>query len=256
MATDRARGTDALILLVSIALLVAIWAVAAAIAQSRVVPSPGAVLEFVAQEARSGELWHHLASTLARVAAAFVLAMAIGTAAGVALGSNRLADRLFDPWLVLLLNMPALVVIVLAYIWFGLTEAAAVGAVALTKIPNVVVTVREGARALDPGLRDVAAVFRFGRLRTLRHVVLPQLQPYLAAASRNSVALIWKIVLVVEMLGRSNGIGFQIHTYFQFFDVRAIVGYALVFVLVMLAVEIALIQPMERRATRWRKRDA
>ena len=86
--------------------------------------------------------------------------------------------------------------------------------------------------------------------------MLPQLQPFFAAATRSGVALIWKIVLVVELLGRSNGVGFQIYTYFQFFDVRAILGYSLAFVVVMLVVELVIVQPVERRATRWRKRDA
>ena len=63
--------------------------------------------------------------------------------------ASALADRLGDPWLVLLLNLPALVIIVLAYIWAGLTETAAIAAVALNKLPDATVTVREGARSLD-----------------------------------------------------------------------------------------------------------
>ena len=65
--------------------------------------------------------------------------------------------RLGQPWLVFFLNLPALVTIILAYIWIGLVESAAILAVALNKIPNVVVTVREGARALDRGLLEMAA---------------------------------------------------------------------------------------------------
>ena len=144
----------------------------------------------------------------------------------------------------------------LAYIWFGLNEAAAIGAVAVNKIPNVVVTMREGARALDPRYAEMAAVYRFGPLDRIRHVLLPQLQPYLAAASRSGIALIWKIVLVVELLGRSNGVGFQIYLYFQLFDVAAILAYTLAFVAVMLLIELLLVQPFERHATRWRRRPA
>ena len=242
--------------LLSLAGLVALWAVVAYLAQSRVLPPPYAVAVFLAAETASGELFYHLGITLWRVAAAFVLAMTIGTAIGLALGSDRRLNRFFDPWLVLFLNIPALVVIVLAYVWFGLNEAAAIGAVAVNKIPNVAVTLREGTRALNPALSDLAKVYRFGRLQTLSDVILPQLQPYLAAASRSGIALIWKIVLVVELLGRSNGVGFQIHLYFQLFDVAAVLGYALAFVAVMLIVEIALLQPLERRATRWRPRNA
>lgn len=252
----RSRASDLLIALFSIALLLALWAVAAAIAQSRVLPPPGPVFAFIRDEALNGELFFHLGMTLLRVLFAFIIAMALGAAAGIAMGLHRFTDRLFDPWLVLLLNIPALVVIVLAYIWFGLNEAAAVGAVALTKIPNVAVTVREGTRALDLALGEMAKVFRFPPMRVLRHVILPQLQPYFAAATRAGVALIWKIVLVVELLGRPNGVGFQIYTYFQLFDVRAIMGYSLAFVIVMLLVEFLIVQPLERRATRWRKRDA
>jgi NitT/TauT family transport system permease protein len=194
--------------------------------------------------------------TLWRVAVAFVLAMTTGTAIGLLLGRNRLVNQVFDPWVVLFLNIPALVIIVLAYIWFGLNDAAAIGAVALNKIPNVIVTMREGARSLDPDYHEVAEVYRFSRWSRFRDVVLPQLQPFVAAASRSGIALIWKIVLVVELLGRSNGVGFQIHLYFQLFDVAAILGYTLVFVAVMLAIEVLVLQTYEKRATRWRVRNA
>jgi NitT/TauT family transport system permease protein len=63
-------------------------------------------------------------------------------------------------------------------------------------------------------------------------------------------------VLVVELLGRSNGVGFQIHLYFQTFDVRAILAYTLVFVAVMISIEFALVQPLEKRALRWRQAPA
>ena len=241
---------------VSLLGLLAIWWIAAVIADSRVLPAPPAVLEALHRDAATGELWFHLGMTLMRVFFAFVTAMVIGSAIGIALGMSASANRFFDPWLILFLNIPALVVIVLAYIWFGLNEVAAIGAIAVNKIPNVVVTMREGARALDSQLAEMAAVYRFGRAKILRHVILPQLQPYFAAASRSGLALIWKIALVVELLGRSNGVGFQIHLYFQLFDVAAILAYTLAFVVVMLLIEFLLVQPLEARSTRWRPKRA
>src|ERR1700749_3209305 len=113
--------------------------------------------------------------------------MALGSAIGYLMGRNRLANRLGDPWLVLLLNLPALVIIVLAYIWAGLTETAALAAVVLNKLPLATVTVREGARALDRNLDEMAAVFRMSLWKRLHHVILPQLSPYLAAASRSGL---------------------------------------------------------------------
>ena len=84
-------------------------------------------------------------------------------------------------------------------------------------------------------------------------MVLPQLTPYIMAAARSGLALIWKIVLVVELLGRSDGVGFQIQLFFQLFDVPSILAYTLAFVVVVQAIELAILQPLERRANRWRR---
>ena len=166
---------------------------------------------------------------------------------------SRAIDTLLDSGVVLLLNLPALVIAVLLYIWLGLTEAAAIGAVTLSKLPTVVVTLREGARTLDRDLADMAKSFDLGVWQTLRHVILPQLAPFFLVASRTGLALIWKIVLVVELLGRPDGIGYAIQVFFQLFDVRRLIAYALAFVAVVLVVEWGVLQPLERRLARWRR---
>lgn len=250
--TERLR--PALIPALSIAGLVLLWQIAALIADNpNRLPTPAMVLARVVQYTLTGELPYNLGITLLRVAASFVLAMAIGTAVGIAMGRSTLVDRLADPWLVFFLNIPALVTIVLAYIWIGLTETAVIVAVAVNKIPNAVVTLREGARALDKSLLEMAAVFRIGRWRTLRQVVLPQLYPYVAAAARSGLALIWKIVLVTELLGRSNGVGFQIGLHFQLFDVTGILAYTVAFVAVIQLIEWTVLLPLERHVNRWRR---
>jgi NitT/TauT family transport system permease protein len=242
--------------IVSLGFLLIVWAIAAHLAGGRLLPDPQSVVVMLMDEARSGALALNIGATLARVAAAFVIAMAIGSAMGLLMGRFQMADRLGDPWLIVLLNLPALVIIVLAYVWVGLTETAAVTAVALNKLPIATVTVREGARSLDKGLDDMAQVFGMSTWVQLRHVVLPQLAPYLAAAARSGLSLVWKIVLIVELLGRPNGVGFEIGVAFQLFDVTKILAYALAFIAVMLVIETFLVQPLERHISRWRPRTA
>jgi NitT/TauT family transport system permease protein len=242
--------------LLSLALLIIAWFAASHFAGPRMLPSPESVGLALWNEARSGVLFASLAATLARVAVSFTIAMILGTVAGLAMGRSRAADRFGDPWLVVLLNLPALVIIVLAYIWAGLTETAAILAVALNKLPLVTVTVREGTRAFDRQFDEMAQVFRMDAWTRLRHVILPQLAPYIAAAARSGLSLVWKIVLIVELLGRPNGVGFEIGVAFQLFDVARILAYALAFVAVMLAIESLLVQPLERHVSRWRPRPA
>ena len=233
--------------------VILLWALAAMLLDSNLLPAPSTVMATLLDEAANGQLWFHLGATLGRVIIAFSVAMALGTSIGLAMGRSAVTNALFDPLLVVLLNLPALVTIILMYVWFGLVETAAVLAVVINKVPNVAVTVREGARSLDSRLEQMARVYRFTRWQRFREVWIPQLFPYLMAATRGGLALIWKIVLVVELLGRSNGVGFQLHMAFQVFDVATILAYSLAFIAIVQLIELAILQPLDRRANRWRQ---
>ncbi|SFG68882.1 ABC transporter permease [Methylobacterium gossipiicola] len=239
--------------LVSVLVLLAGWQAAATAAGSRLLPSPGAVVAFIARESASGDLWWNVGLTLTRVGASFVIAMVLGVLLGIALGRSRRLNLVLDTPLLILLNTPALVITVLAYIWVGLNEGAAVLAVVLNKLPNVAVILREGARGLDPQLEEMARTYRFDRRTWIAHVLVPQLQPFAVAAARSGLSLAWKIVLVIELLGRPNGVGFAINYYFvQSLNVAAIVGYSVVFMSVMIAIDILVLQRLEAHVRRWR----
>src|ERR1700692_4374024 len=128
-------------------------------AQSRLLPGPLTVGAATLTDPRSGELPFQMSCTLARVTGSFAIAMILGTIAGYAMGRSTALNRYADPWLVVLINMPALVTIIFAYIWIGLNETAAILAVAVNKLPNVMVVVREGARALAPEIDERAKAF-------------------------------------------------------------------------------------------------
>lgn len=234
--------------------LIALWWITARFTTSpQLFPGPLRVLVFAWHEIVNGELPWQVSITVARVAAAFSAAMLVGTVLGYVAGRSTRADALIDPWAVVTLNLPVLVVVVLAYIWIGLNDTAAVLAVALAKIPTVFVTIREGARTLDQQLNEVSVMFRVPLLRRLRRIELPQMMPYIAASARSGLSITWKIVLVVELLGRPNGVGFVLNLYFQNFDVTGILAYGLAFAAIMLLVEATVLQPWERSTNAWRR---
>jgi NitT/TauT family transport system permease protein len=236
--------------------MIAVWAIAAALVRSQLLPGPLTIGAAMLAGIRSGELPFQMGCTMLRVIGSFAIAMVLGAIAGYVMGRSKTVDRYADPWLVVLLNMPALVTIIFAYIWIGLNDTAAILAVAANKFPNVIVVMREGARALDPELDEMAKAFKFTWLSRVRHVVIPQLAPYLAASSRSGLSIVWKIVLVVELIGRPNGVGFVLGSAFALFDMAKILSYAICFIVLMLAIESLLVQPLERRAIRWRRRPA
>ncbi len=237
----------------SLLALLAIWQVLALAMHSPTLPTPATVATVFWQACLSGELPYHLGITLMRLVVSFAIAMLLGCLVGVLLGKNPTLNAFFDNWLVIFLNIPALVTIILCYVWFGLVESAAIAAVVINKVPNVVVTIREGARALDKDLLEMAQSYRFGRHRTFVHVIWPQLHPFVMAATRSGLALIWKIILVVELLGRSNGMGYQLHLFFQLFDVASLLAYTFAFVAVIQLIELLLLKPLDRKRLRWRR---
>ena len=243
------RGLPVLSLLV----LLTVWQLLALYLSSSLLPAPAVVAKVFWQECVSGQLPYHLGVTLLRLVVSFSVAMLLGCALGIVLGRNQQLDAFFDNWLVIFLNVPALVTIILCYVWFGLVESAAILAVVINKLPNVIVTIREGTRTLDQDLLDMARSFHFSKRKTLAHVIWPQLHPFVMGATRSGLALIWKIILVVELLGRSNGMGYQLHLFFQLFDVAGILAYTIAFVAVIQLIEWLILKPLDKKSLRWRR---
>lgn len=237
---------------VSIVAFLSLWQGLALFLNSSLLPLPQTVALILWQQCQSGELPYHLGVTLLRLLVSFTISMLLGCTMGIALGRNEKLNAFFDHWLVIFLNVPALVTIILCYVWFGLSESAAILAVVLNKVPNVIVTLREGTRALDKDLLNMARCYGFNRTKMLRHVILPQLHPFLMSATRSGLALIWKIILMVELLGRSNGMGYQLHLFFQWFDIASILAYTVAFVSVIQLLEFAILKPLDNFAKRWR----
>jgi NitT/TauT family transport system permease protein len=216
-----------------------------------VLPGPLEVAGAVWRLAETGELVPDFGRTLLRATVAFGLAMVIGTALGILLGRVRWIDRLFGGWVLVALNMPAVIIGILFYIWLGLTDAALVLAVVLAKAPMVAITVRQGVRALRGDLEEIAQALALPAGARFAFVVLPQLVPYLLASARNGLALVWKLVLVFEVLGSDGGVGFRIAIFFQNFDVASILAYAACFTAIVLAVEMLLLAPLEEHLLKW-----
>ncbi|WP_428024206.1 ABC transporter permease [Arcobacter sp.] len=238
--------------LFSVMLFLILWQAISLLANSDLFPSLIDIVKSLNEHIKNKELFLNLAITLYRVFIAFFITMFIGIFFGLLMGFYRRIDDLLDFFLVLGLNIPALVTIIICYIWFGLSDFAAIMAVVINKVPIVIVNIREGTKAFDKKYMDLAKVYKLSKKEILTKIYLPQLYPYLMATTRLSLSLIWKIVLVVELLGRSDGIGFQISMFYQYFDISSILAYSLTFILVILLIEHKILKPIDNRLRVWK----
>ena len=223
-----------------------VWQFSAWLIASQDFPSLLAVLKSLQFHLNEGEMFSNIFITLRRVLLSFIIAMLLGGVIGIIMGVNAWVNKLTDTLFIILLNIPALVTIILCYIWIGLVEAAAITAVVINKVPTVVIMIREGARAVDHDLLAVAKIYKLSPSTTFFRVFLPQLYPFIIVSARTGLSLIWKIVLVVELLGRSDGVGFALNTLFQFFDIAGILAYTLAFMMIIFIIESLIFKPFDK----------
>ncbi|MFO7266049.1 MAG: ABC transporter permease subunit [Limnochordales bacterium] len=258
MRTGRriAAGKDVWLAIVSVLSIAAVWMLVSHVLSPAVFPGPKETLQFLWQEWQRGRLWRHVSVTMERVLLSFAISMTAGVIAGILMGTLRWAERLGSAWLLTGLSIPRVVPIVVAYILIGLNDTAAVVAIVLVVAPSVVTQIQEGARALDQKLIQMAHAFRLSRWALLRHVVAPQLFPYIAGTARSAMSLAWKMVVFAELVGRSSGVGYQISFFFQMFDMRGILAYGLVMVVILAAIDRLMMRAWDWYAFRWRSRQA
>lgn len=253
-AADRLRS--GLYVVASLFLLALAWQAVSSLVGADVLPGPVASVVAVGQANQEGYLWSDIGITAYRIVGAFLIALAAAVAAGAVLGRSALAARLFGPWVTIGASIPSLVVIVIVYLSVGVNDRAAMIGTALIVAPTITFAVWDGIRAINPELQEMARTFAVPRFTILRRVILPQTTPFIFAAARSGLSLTWRLMIFVELLGRSSGVGYRIQYFYNLVDMKRVMAAALPFIALMLLFEFCVLRPLERWAFRWRRPEA
>jgi NitT/TauT family transport system permease protein len=178
--------------------------------------------------------------------------MILGTTIGILMGSRHTWDEFFKDTVLFGLALPGLIYALIAVMFFGLSILAPITAIVGTSYPFVAINIREGVRALNKDLLDMARAYRVRNWDVVRKVILPSLLPFVLAAIRVGFAIAWKVNTLVEVFGTVNGVGWQIRASFDSYSVHGMLAWALLFGAVMLAIEYWILVPIERYFARWR----
>ncbi len=235
----------------SFPLLIIFWLFFSWVISHRLFPSPLDVIYKIIELLFEGALIVNLLKTFERASISFIIAMLIGSVIGIILGKFKFLDRLFNLWILIALNLPAIVVAIALFIWLGMSEIALIAAVVINKAPLVCVIIRQGYRSLDINIRELSEVYRVSIFTRVFKIVIPQLMPHVLNAARTGLSLIWKIVLVFEILGSDGGVGFEIGILFQYFDITGIIAYAASFMLIVIIIEYFFLRTLENKVLGW-----
>jgi NitT/TauT family transport system permease protein len=247
----RIRGGIFLRLL-SIIGLVSIWEIASLFLSNSVLPGPLPVVLAMIENLQIGHTYVDISATIYRVFGGVLLSVIGGLILGLIMGLSRGWEQFFDSWVLVGLTIPAVVYGIVGILWFGLNSVAAIIAIALTALPAVTLNIWQGVKAIDMSLVHMARAFRFPPLIILRVVIIPQVLPFLLAAFRYALGIGWKTATIVELIGLSTGVGYQLNYWFGLFNMTEVLAWTLTFTLVLLLFEFLILKPVEVHLTRWR----
>ena len=238
-------------------LLLLWWAGSRLMDDPEVLPGPvaisltiGADLAHMGPDGNSAFL--HIGLTLTRIIVAFAASMLAGTGIGLAMGLSAALESALLIVIPLMLTMPTILMVFLAVMWFGFSEAGGLIAVMAVVTPYVAVNIFEGTKAMDKSLAEMGVVFKARRSLLIRKVYLPQLMPYIFSAFRYAFGMTWKIVALAETFGLKYGIGYMFFFWFGQFNMTQTLAWIVIFVVMMLVLEHGVFARLEGRAFAWR----
>lgn len=232
----------------SLLLVLAAWQLVSQTTLSGILPGPitvGTSLFWLLQE--KAFLLDLLASAL-RVAGSLAAAMLIGALLALlpywVPCLNGTVHGAIKPFLN---SFPAIAWALLASIWFGVSNFTVVFVQTAILIPFCLVNISEGVRLLDRDLLEMGRSFTARSSRIFTSITIPLLLPYIVSALRSAYGVAWKIALVAELFGAQSGLGFAMLRAENVADTTGVLAICLMIVIVGLAGDRFIIQPLDRR---------
>ena len=197
------------------------------------------------------EYFGSLPTTLGEILAAYLIACGGGILAGQLIAASPAARRVLLPMLRSAYAVPLVVLYPVMMVWFGLgAESKIVFAAIYAFIPTMLTAVA-GVAALSPALGETARAFGATRLQQILFIALPASLPSIVAALRLGGALVIVGVIVAEMLGAAEGLGFLITRYRTLLNSPGVYA-GIILVLMMTGMHELLLRRLERMVAAFR----
>lgn len=229
-----------------------VWQVGSAtgLVPIQILPEPGFVLDTARQLIADGELGHHTAVSLTRVAAGFTLGSLAGLVLGALMGLSEGLRRLVEPLFLAIAQVPALGWLPLLMLAVGIGEPMTVIVIAKAAMVPVALNTLDGIRAVPAGFLDLGRALGFGPLRSLARVVLPAAVPAVFTGIRSGLGHAWAALVAVELLASSEGLGYLMVWGRQLFQLDMVLVAMAVVGLIGLVLD-RMLGLIQRRLDRW-----
>jgi sulfonate transport system permease protein len=226
------------------------WSSDAQLLSSHILPAPLAVVKAAITLSASGELWTNVRVSAVRALSGLAVGGSIGLFFGILTGSSRVAETLFDTSIQMVRNIPALALVPLVILWFGIEEGAKLTLLSVGVFFPIYINTFHGIRSVDPQLVEMGRAYGLSRTQMVKNIILPGALPSMLVGLRFALGLVWVILIVTETISAQSGIGYMTMNAREFLQTDVVVlGILLYALLGKLADVIA--KTLERTLLRW-----
>lgn len=217
-----------------------------------ILPTPTAIFLSFVELIVTGELWGHMQISIWRAALGFIIGAGLGLLLGVIVGFSQKSEQVMDPSLQMLRTVPHLAVAPLFILWFGFGEVSKILLIAKGAFFPIYVNAFLGIRGVDAKLFDVARVLEFSRLKQITKLILPAALPNILLGIRLSLGVAWLGLVVAELMGSSEGIGYMIMDARQFSHTEIVFVGIIIFAVVGKITD-SFVRYLEVKLLKWRE---
>ncbi len=213
-------------------------------------PSPGRVWNAAVQLYSTGDLYKHLFASLSRVLIGFTIGATLALLIGTLVGLWRPVERLVDPLLQALRNVPSLAWVPFLLLWMGIDEPPKLTLIAIGAFFPVYLNLVSGIRQVDRKLMEVGYIFGLNHFGMVQKIILPTSLPYLLTGLRSGLGQSWLFLVAAELIASTRGLGFLLIDG-ENSSRPDIMLVSIIFLAVLGKLFDSLLQLIERRLLRW-----
>jgi taurine transport system permease protein len=211
----------------------------------------GAFQQSLAGDIDGHTLYGHFAASVARVFAAFALAVAVAVPVGLSMGVSRIARGIFDPPIEFYRPLPPLAYLPLMVIWFGIGETSKIILLFLAIFAPVALAARAGVRSVSQEQIQAARSMGASPWQVVLHVIAPGALPEILVGLRIGMGVGWTTLVAAEMVAADAGLGKMVFNAANFLRTDVVMLGTIVIGIVAFAFEM-LMRWVERRAAPWK----
>ncbi len=250
--SDKTNGETLPLAWIMPGALLLLWQASASLGwlPANILPAPSSVLASAWTLTLDGTLPRNLGVSAVRAVAGLLIGGGIGFGLGLLTGLSRISERLLDPTLQMVRNVPHLALIPMVIIWFGIEEEARLFLVALGVFFPIYLNTLHGIRNVDPQLIEMGRVYGMSPRRLFRRVILPGALPSILVGLRYALGIMWLTLIVAETIAAKSGIGHMAMNAREFMRTDIVVLSILIYALLGKLADSAT-KALERRFLRW-----